>query len=119
MIDYIGQLAITTVLGIISFFLKKQMDRSDKVEQKIQMIEKDYVTEVAHGKDIEKLGQDITKIREDYTPKAEFKEVVNEFRNEMKEAQKEFLTKDDFYREQGKMEKKMDKIIDLLMKEGQ
>ena len=61
--------------------------------------------------------KDIRGIKTDYTPKTEFKEAVKEFRNDLKEAQKQFLTKEDFIREQRKTENKLDEIYKLLLKE--
>lgn len=117
MFEYIIELAITTAIGIISYFLKKTMDKIEKTDQKIQTIEKDYITEDDHEKDIKDVKEEIVKIREDYTPKADFKEAVNEFRNDLKNAQKDFLTKEDFIREQRKTEDKLDDIYKLLIKQ--
>ena len=111
--DYFLELAIGTVITIITYFLKKTMDKIDKTDYKIQQIEKDYLTEVAHEKIIKEVKKDIQDIKTDYTPKTEFKE----FRNDLKEAQKQFLTKEDFIREQRKTENKLDEIYKLLLKE--
>ena len=90
--DYFLELAIGTVITIITYFLKKTMDKIDKTDLKIQEIEKDYLTEVAHEKIIKEVKKDIQDIKTDYTPKTEFKESVKEFRNDLKEAQKQFGT---------------------------
>lgn len=115
--EYLSQIALTTVIGIISYFLREDMKRSNDMEQKVILIEKDYETKEEHKQSIEKLEKDIVKIREDYTPKEEFKEVVSEFRNDLKTAQKDFLTKEDFIREQKKTEDKLDDIYKLLISE--
>lgn len=115
--DYWIEFLMTTALGIISYFLKKTMDKIDRTEREVQKIERDFVTEAVHAKDKEDMERDITKIREDYTPRSEFKEAVSEFRNDLKAAQKEFLTKEDFIREQRKTEQKLDDIYKLLIKE--
>ena len=112
--DYFLELAIGTVITIITYFLKKTMDKIDKTDLKIQEIEKDYLTEVAHEKIIKEVKKDIQDIKTDYTPKTES---VKEFRNDLKEAQKQFLTKEDFIREQRKTENKLDEIYKLLLKE--
>lgn len=115
--NYIMEMIGSLAIGIISYFLKKTMDRLEKTEQKTQGIEKDYVTELSHKEDVKRLEDEVVKIREDYTPKEEFKKVVDEFRTDIKGVSDKFLTKEDFYREQSKMEKKLDNIIDLLVKE--
>ncbi|RGJ72626.1 hypothetical protein DXD51_01260 [Eubacterium sp. TM05-53] len=115
--EYFLELAIGTVITVITYFLKKTMDKIDKTDHKVQQIEKDYITEIAHEKIIKEIKKDIQDIKTDYTPKTEFKEVVKEFRNDLKEAQKQFLTKEDFIREQRKTETKLDEIYKLLLKE--
>lgn len=117
MFEYVIELAITTAIGIVSYFLKKTMDKIEKSDQKIQSIEKEYITKNDHDKGIKEVKEEIIKIREDYTPKSDFKEVVNEFRNDLKNAQKDFLTKEDFIREQRKTEDKLDDIYKLLIKQ--
>lgn len=115
MMEYVMQALFTTALGIITYFLKKTMDRNENTEKKVIAIEKEYITKIEHKDDVKKLEKDIMKIREDYTPKQEFKDVVKEFRQEMKDAQKQFLTKEDFYREQNKMDKKLDRILEIMV----
>lgn len=61
------QLILTGGIGIITYFLKRTIDRIDKCES------------------------DIAKIKEDY------------------------ITKEDFFREQGKTDRKLDRIMDILL----
>lgn len=63
----IFQLILTGGIGIITYFLKRTIDRIDKCES------------------------DIAKIKEDY------------------------ITKEDFFREQGKTDRKLDRIMDILL----
>lgn len=63
----IFQLVLTGGIGIITYFLKRTIDRIDKCES------------------------DIAKIKEDY------------------------ITKEDFFREQGKNDRKLDRIMDILL----
>lgn len=60
----------------------------------IEQIKKDYTPRAVHDKDCDKIREDITKITENY------------------------LTKEDFFREQAKTDRKLDKIIDILLKKG-
>ena len=89
--------------GISVYFLKKTMDRVDKTEDKVNRIEKDYVTETAHSKSLEKIENELKGVKED-----------------IKDMSSKFLTKEDLFREQAKTDKKLEKITDMLMeiKEG-
>ena len=72
--DYFLELAIGTVITIITYFLKKTMDKIDKTDYKIQQIEKDYLTEVAHEKiikEVKKLNQRKDKAYEKLMKKIE------------------------------------------------
>ena len=51
--DYWIEFLMTTALGIISYFLKKTMDKIDRTEREVQRIERDFVTETSHAKDME------------------------------------------------------------------
>ncbi|NCB52453.1 MAG: hypothetical protein EOM54_11345 [Clostridia bacterium] len=77
----------TILLGVIGFFLKREMTRGDRVEQDVKLLD---VTK-ADKEDVEKLESSVTKIKEDY------------------------ITKEDFYREQAKTDRKLDRIIDILL----
>ena len=89
--------------GVSVYFLKKTMDRLDKAEDKVNKIEKDYVTETAHSKSLDKIENELKSVKED-----------------IKDMSSKFLTKEDFFREQAKTDKKLEKITDILMeiKEG-
>ena len=89
--NYIMELIVSLAIGIISYFLKKTMDRLEKIELKTQNIEKDFVTESTHKEAIKKVEEEVVKIREDYTPKKDFQKAVDEFRNDIKGAYDKFL----------------------------
>ncbi|MBQ8569348.1 MAG: hypothetical protein IJ446_09035 [Oscillospiraceae bacterium] len=72
----IYSIIITTLMGIIGFFVKKAF--SD-------------IASKADKSELEKLQHTVTGIKDDY------------------------LTREDFFREQLKTEKKLDKIMDILM----
>ena len=114
--DYFLELAIGTVITIITYFLKKTMDKIDKTDLKIQEIEKDYLTEVAHEKIIKEVKKDIQDIKTDYTPKTEFKESVKEFRNDLKK-HKTVLNERRLYSGTTENRNKLDEIYKLLLKE--
>ena len=89
--------------AIIAFFLKKNQDRQEKLEERVNKIEKDYVTETSHEKSLTKIENELKGVKED-----------------IKDMSSKFLTKEDFFREQAKTDKKLEKITDILMeiKEG-
>lgn len=86
------QLALTGGIGVITYFLKRTIS------------------------DIDKCKTDIDKIKDNYVAKDE----VNRLKRDVMDVKQNYLTKDDFYREQNKTDKKLDKIMDILMemKEG-
>ena len=76
------------LLGIIAFFLKRTINQVDRLEEK-----KACKTEVDDlKKEVQGLERNISEIKSNY------------------------LTKDDFYREQAKTDRKLDGITDILMK---
>lgn len=91
-ISMIFQLALTGGIGIITYFLKRTIS------------------------DIDNCKSDVDKIKEHYVSKDE----VNRLKNDVMDVKQNYLTKEDFYREQNKTDKKLDKIMDILMemKEG-
>ena len=63
-----------------------------------------------------KLEGDIRQIRDDYTPKEMHQKDFDECRKDIKEIRAEYLTKDDFIREMNKMDRKLDQMLDLMLK---
>ena len=91
-------LAVTIVIGIIGYFLKRTMSKQDQHEADINHIKLTYVT------------------------KEEFKELKSDTATSMDKLQKDVeeikvntLSKADFYRSQAKTDDKMDKIYDMLI----
>ena len=86
------QLGLTGGIGVITYFLKRTIS------------------------DIDKCKTDIDKIKDNYVTK----DKVNRLERDVGDVKQNYLTKDDFYREQNKTDKKLDKIMDILMemKEG-
>ena len=69
-------------------------------------------------KDQEKLVRDIEQIKKDYTPRSVHERAYDEVRGDIKKITENYLTKEDFFREQAKTERKLDMILDILMKKG-
>lgn len=67
-------------------------------------------------KALDKNSEDIETIKQDYTPRTTHDASVEKIQAEIKEMQDKFLTREDFFREQAKTERKLDQILNLLMK---
>jgi len=93
----IASTIIGIVVGVISYFLKRTMESVDKCELAVQgkadRVELATVRTDLQGR-VDGLTRDVASIRENY------------------------LTKDDFFREQAKTERKLDMILDILVKGG-
>lgn len=88
---------IAIVVGIISYFLKRTMETLDKCEESVQCkADRADVTAVRTDMQnrVDRLDRDVASIRTDY------------------------ITKEDFFREQAKTDRKLDQIIQILMKGG-
>ena len=80
-------IAITVVIGIISFFLKRTINDVDKKANK----------------------EDLNALRE------EVKEQNDKHCKNIEIIKQDYITKDDFYREQAKTERQLARIIDILL----
>ncbi|MGN1114303.1 MAG: hypothetical protein ACI4RC_04200 [Oscillospiraceae bacterium] len=91
-ISMVFQLVLTGGIGVITYFLKRTIS------------------------DIDNCKHDIDKIKDNYVTRNE----VNGLKDDVMQVKQNYLTKEDFYREQNKTDKKLDKIMDILMelKEG-
>ena len=58
----------------------------------------------------------LRQIREDYTPKNVHEKDFDECRADIKQIKAEYLTKDDFIREMNKMDRKLDQMLELMLK---
>lgn len=80
-------LAAAALIGTVGFFLKRTIGRVDKCEHDLaECVKKDEFT-----REVKELNAAIRDIKEDY------------------------ITKEDFYREQSKTDRKLDRITDILM----
>lgn len=95
----IFNLILTTLIGIVGFFVKKAFSdislKADRAE--IERLEK-----LMNGK-------------ADRSALAALEREAENSRNSISEIKDNYLTREDFFREQIKTEKKLDKIMDILM----
>lgn len=95
MTEWVITTAVTLGIGIISYFLKRTMSQSDKNRKELQ--------------------DEINRIREDYTPKRTHEKDFNECRMDIKDIRAHYLTRDDFIREMNKMDRKLDRMLELML----
>ena len=67
---------------------------------------------------VDRLADDIERIKQDYTPRRVHDKDHDATQAEIKKITENYLTKEDFFREQAKTERNLDTILDILMKQG-
>lgn len=84
---HIFQLALTCVIGVVSFFLRRTVSELDECKK-----------EIAHTKN-------------NYAPKS----MIDECRRDIAKIKEDYITKEDFFREQSENRRKLDRIMDILL----
>ncbi len=107
--------AITLGIGVITYFLKRTMSQVDRHEVEINAVRQDNVRKEDLKEQTKELKEDIRKIREDYTPKETHEKDFDECRKDIKEIRENYLTKDDFIREVSKMDRKLDRLMEMMI----
>lgn len=97
-------------------FSETTMSQVDKHGEEIRRIDNERVTKTDLKESTEELKKDIRQIREDYTPKNVHEKDFDECRADIKQIKAEYLTKDDFIREMNKMDRKLDQMLELMLK---
>lgn len=97
------------IIGIIGYFLKRTMSRVDKSELDISLVKENFTTLKTHDKDFGECKNEIKQIKEDYTPKQVHEKDFDECRNDIKQIKEDCITKEDFFREMGKFDRKLDR----------
>lgn len=64
---------------------------------------------------VKRTMDDIKNVREDYTPKSMHQKDFDECRQDIKQIKEDYITKEDFFREQTKTDRKLDRIMDILL----
>ena len=119
-LDNIVTLVISSISGIISYFLKSTMNRTAKIEESLSDIKENYVSKKEYERDQEKQDEEIMKIRENYTPISKHEKDYDEVRKDIKEMKDAMLRKDDFIREISKLDQRFEtnqeKTNELIMR---
>lgn len=112
-------LLVTALIGAVVFLVKRTLfSRVDELAKEVKEIRDGTTKKVEYEKDQEKLVRDIEQIKKDYTPRSVHDRAYDEVRGDIKKITENYLTKEDFFREQAKTERKLDMILDILMKKG-
>lgn len=114
--EWVITTAITLGIGVITYFLKRTMSQVDRQAGDIQQLNGAAATRHEMEKATDRLEKDIRQIRDDYTPVKIHQKDFDECRNDIKQIKAEYLTKDDFIREMNKMDRKLDQMLELMMK---
>ena len=105
-----------SVIGLLTYLIKRAVfGKVDKIESRVENLEKTCVPKETHEKAIQECKEDIKSIREDYTPKKLHEKDFDECKTDIKKIKEDYITKEDFFREQGKTDRKLDKIMDILL----
>lgn len=112
-------LLVTALIGAVVFLVKRTLfSRVDDLAKEVREIRDGTTKKAEYEKDQEKLVRDIEQIKKDYTPRSVHERAYDEVRGDIKKITENYLTKEDFFREQAKTERKLDMILDILMKKG-
>ena len=114
--EWIITTAITLGIGVITYFLKRTMKQVDDQGARIQELINQMTTKADSKEQNTKMEGQIQKIRDDYTPKEMHRKDFDECRNDIKEIRATYLTRDDFIREINKMDRKLDQMLEIMIK---
>lgn len=107
----VGVLA-TALIGTVTYLIKRalfaRVDRCEALAE--QCVKKDD-----YDKSIGDCKADIKQIRQDYTPRSVHTKDIDECRGDIKQIKEDYITREDFFREQGKVDRKLDRIMDILL----
>ncbi len=113
---WLAVLLLGFVTGGLVYLLKRSLfGRMDKLDDTLRKISETAVKKEDYEKAIQAVQGDIKQIRADYTPRAEHRKDLDECRGDIKQIKEDYITKEDFFREQGKTDRKLDRIMDILL----
>ena len=112
-------LLVTALIGAVVFLIKRTVfSRVDDMAKQVKEVTDTTVKKADYQKAVDKVDRDIEQIKKDYTPKSVHEKDFDEVRGDIKKITENYLTKEDFFREQAKTDRKLDMILDILMKKG-
>ena len=113
---WLAVLLLGFLTGAVVYLLKRSLfGRVDKLDETVKQIGETAVKKADHDSQLKAVQEDIKQIRQDYTPRAEHRKDLDECRVDIKKIKEDYITKEDFFREQGKTDRKLDRIMDILL----
>lgn len=113
--EFIINAAVSLVIGIIGYFLRRTMSRVDKYDSDLEKIKESTVKKESLKESFSEIKGEIKQIREDYTPKETHDKHFDECKSDIKQIKEDYIMKEDFYRELNKVDRKLDYITDMLI----
>ncbi len=108
---WLAALLLSGVTALLCWLLKRSYDR---VEKKADSA----VPKAEFDKQLDDCKAQIQEIQKTYTTRSAHEKDIDECRKKITEISKNYLTREDFFREQAKTDRKLDQILDILMKRG-
>lgn len=113
-------LLVTALIAAVTFLIKRTLfSRVDDLSKTVKDVQDTTVRKDEYTKALDKVESDIEQIRKDYTPRDTHTKDFDEVRADIKKIAENYLTKEDFFREQAKTDRKLDQIINILLKKGE
>lgn len=112
----VGLLA-TTLTGAVVYLVKRTLfSRVDELSREVGEIRDSTVKKADYEKSQEKMSGSIEEIKRDYTPRSVHEKSYDELRADIKKIMENYLTREDFFREHAKVDRKIDMLLDFAMK---
>lgn len=112
----VGLLA-TALTGAVVFLVKRTLfSRVDDLSREVGEIRDGTVKKADYDKAQEKMSGSIEEIKRDYTPRNIHEKSYDELRADIKKIMENFLTREDFFREHAKVDRKIDMLLDFEIK---
>ena len=108
---WLAALLLSGVTALLCWLLKRSYDR---VERKAD----NAVSRAEFDKQLDACKAQIQEIQKTYTTRTAHEKDIDECRKKITEISKNYLTRVDFFREQAKTDRKLDQILNILMKRG-
>ena len=113
---WLALLLLGALTGTAGYLIKRAVfGRVDKMEKTVEALREESVKKPDHDKSMAAVQEDIKQIRQDYTPRADHRKDLDECRADIKKIKEDYITKEDFFREQAKTDRKLDRIMDILL----
>ena len=112
----VGLLASALTAAVVFLIKRTLFSRVDDLAKEVKEVREGVVKKEDYEKAQDRMSKDIEQIKKEYTPRQVHDKAVDEVRSDIKKITENYLTKEDFFREQAKTDRKLDRILDILMK---